>query len=93
MFSAWDTLGDIKILNTSTGKWRLFCTLSHEMIGPNAIKVCKEDSAIAVDGDDNVYLVVKFETRDSVYHYTLFVFDTKGTLKYEHTLGFLDERK
>ena len=87
---AWHTSGDIKVLNKTTSEWRLFCTLSNEMIGPNVIKVYSD---IAVDGDDNVYIVVKFETKDAVYHYTLFLFDTKGTLKYEHTLGFLDKGK
>ena len=60
------------------------------MIGPNVIKVC---SAIAVDGNDNVYIVVKFETTDGVCHYILFVFDTDGNLKHKHTLGFLDKDK
>ena len=86
----WHTSGDIKVLNKTTSEWSLFCTLSNEMIGPNVIKVY---SAIAVDGDDNVYIVVKFETTDDVYHFTLFVFDTNGNLKYEHTLGFLDKGK
>ena len=86
----WHTSGDIKVLNKTTSEWSLFCTLSNEMIGPNVIKVC---SAIAVDGDDNVYIVVKFETTDGVCHYILFVFDTDGNLKHKHTLGFLDKDK
>ena len=90
---AWDTSGDIKVLNTTTSKWRLFCTLSDEMIGPNAIKVWKVYSAIAVHEDDNVYIVVTFQTSDDVYHYTLFVFDTIGNLKYISTLEFLNEKK
>ena len=91
---AWDnTSRDIKVLNTTTSEWRLFCTLSDEMIGPNVIKVWKIYSAIAVDGDDNVYIVVTFQTSDDVYHYTLFVFGIIGNLKYISTLEFLNENK
>ena len=36
----WDnTSGDVKVLNTTISEWRLFCTLSDEMIGPNGIRV------------------------------------------------------
>ena len=37
---SWDNTSiDIKVLNTTTSEWRLFCTLSGEIIGPNCIRV------------------------------------------------------
>ena len=37
---SWDNTSiDIKVLNTTTSEWRLFCTLSGEIIGHNCIRV------------------------------------------------------
>ena len=76
----------ISIINRS-GDRRTFCELREatKNLKGARLQVVK---AMAVDRQDNVFVIIKFKDWISVY--VLFVFDSSGVKKYENFLNFLD---
>ena len=63
----------------TTGKVQLFSRLPPEDTEANGFEIL----TLAIDGEDNVYILTRCEPTDNVYHYKLFVFDAKGKLKHQ----------
>ena len=94
-FSAVNSKGEIigmkfvghpNIMKITAGEVQLFCRLPPEVTDANGFDI----SSLAIDGEDNVYIVTKCEPTDYAYHYKLFVFDAKGNMKHQCPLQFLD---
>ena len=66
------------------GEVQLFCRFPQEDTEANGLRI----SSLAIDGEDNVYIVTRCEPTNNVYHFKLFVFDAKGELKHQCPLQF-----
>ena len=72
-------------MKITAGEVQLFCHLPPEDTDANGFNI----SSLAIDGEDNVYIVTKCKPTNNVYYKKLFVFDAKGNMKHQCSLQFL----
>ena len=72
------------VIDTTTGESRSFCTLT------GATDRMFWYGSIAIDADDNVYIIVELVSSDGGRNYKLFIFNTNGISIKESSLTFLD---
>ena len=60
-------------MKITDGEVQLFCRLPQENTEANCFKI----TSLAIDGEDDVYIVTHYEPTDNVYHLKLLVFDAK----------------
>ena len=82
----WSSRESLVAIDTTTGESRSFCTLT----SAGATDRMFWYGSIAIDADDNVYIIVELASSDGGRNYKLFIFDTKGISTKESSLTFLD---
>ena len=73
----------------TTGEVQLFCRLPPEDTEEIAFRIL----SLAIDEEDNVYIVTRCKATDYIYHYKLFIFDAKGNLKHQCLLQIWNGKK